>query len=222
MPPRSHESDDSTIPQGGEPRADPRIVPVSQAVDVILARLSATPTDQPRLVHITGPVGAGKSTLSRHLLANRQGALIATDHYLPDYSQVPPQRRDEPDEADLHLLAQNLHTLRRGEPAQVPIWSFQTHCRVGTQIIHPANLIVVEGLFASHPRIAPLANLLVYVSASADTRWQRWEAIELRGERGMGVAAARQHFDAIAEPTFAKYARDYHSAAHLIVTTDGV
>lgn len=187
----------------------------------IMSRLQGSPSGAPKLVHITGPVGAGKTTLSRQLLAQHVGALISTDHYLPDYSVVPPHRRDEPDEADLNLLAQNLNALSQRQPTHVPVWSFQTHRREGTQLVQPANLIVVEGLFALHPRIASLADVLVYVHAATDTRWSRWEAIELRGERGMGVAAARQHFNTIAEPTFAKYAEHYKSVAHLIVTTDG-
>jgi len=148
--------------------------------------------------------------------------MISTDHYLPDYSKVDPARRDEPEEADLDLLAQNLAALRQQQATHVPIWSFQSHRRVGSQLVQPANMIVVEGLFALHNRIASLADLLVYVHAESATRWSRWEAIELRGERGMGVERARQHFDSIAEPTFAKYAQSYRAAAHVIVTTEGI
>jgi uridine kinase len=165
-------------------------------------------------------VGAGKSTLARQLAGESQGITISTDHYLPDYTKVSPARRDEPEEADLPELAAHLALLKGGQPAEIPVWSFQSHRREATQLIQPADLVIVEGLFALHPRIAPWADLLVYVHAEPSTRWSRWEAIELRGERGMGVEKARQHFDSIAEPTFAKYAHSYRAAAHLIVTTD--
>lgn len=196
------------------------MISVHSAVNHILARLGSI--SRPALVHITGPVGAGKSTLARQMASASRGLTISTDHYLPDYSKVDSARRDEPDEADLPALADHLALLKRGHPAEIPVWSFQSHRREGMQLIQPAELVIVEGLFALHPRIAPLADLLVYVHAESATRWSRWEAIELRGERGMGVERARQHFDFIAEPTFAKYAQSYRAAAHLIVTTEGV
>lgn len=165
------------------------------------------------VIAITGPVGSGKSTLASRL----GGVVLATDDYLPDYADLPEHERDLPERACLHELAEHLLALRRGEPALVPVWSFERHARVGARLVRPADPVVVEGIHALDARVAPIAHVRVFVEAPADLRWARWEAIERAGLRGFGVERARAHFDSIAEPTFAARADRYRAAADLVV-----
>lgn len=166
-----------------------------------------------RVVGITGPVGSGKSTLAARL----GGAHVPTDHYLPDYHRLAEHERDEPRHADRELLALHLDRLRRGEPVEMPVWCFHAHARVGTRPVPSAPLVVCEGLFALDDLVLPLLDLAVFVEAPPVTRWARWERLERNGERGWGVERARAYFDAVAEPTFAKYAAEYRRRAHVIV-----
>ncbi len=170
------------------------------------------------VIAIGGPVGSGKSTLAAQL----GGLMISTDHYLPDYTQVPDHERDEPIHADLPRLAQDLTRLRETGQARIPVWCFQSHRRVGEWDAAASGLIVCEGIFALHPMVAHLTDIRVLVHAGRDTRWARWERIEELGERGMGVHAAREHFDAIAEPTYSKYAPLYESNLDLVIHNEGV
>jgi hypothetical protein len=73
---------------------------------------------------------------------------------------------------------------------------------VDTRRVEPprSGVIVVEGLFALHERLGGAVDLRVFVEAPRATRWARWEAIERRGERGMGVEAARAFFDGDRRP----------------------
>src|SRR5207253_1981641 len=93
------------------------------------------------VVGITGPVGAGKSTLAARLSA----CVISTDHYLPDYDTTPEHERDLPEKADLARLLEDLRSLREGRATRIPQWSFHTHGRVGEKTIGPHALVVVEG-----------------------------------------------------------------------------
>lgn len=169
------------------------------------------------VIAITGPVGAGKSTLASKLST----CVLSTDHYLPDYDLIPEHERDLPQHSDFARLARDIASLKQGHKTSVPVWSFQSHHREGEQVITPAHPIVVEGIHALHePDHTPLAhliNLRVFVEAPRDLRWRRWEHIESSGERGWGVEKARAFFDAVAEPTFAMYEHDYRARADVVV-----
>lgn len=134
------------------------------------------------IVGITGPVGAGKTTLARAL----SSCILSTDHYLPDYERVAYEERDLPESADLPRLAADLEMLRANRAASIPRWSFHTHRREGYEVIEPAPLVVCEGIHALHGLVRPHLDVKVFVEAKRDTRWARWEAIELAGQRGMG------------------------------------
>jgi uridine kinase len=201
-----------------------------------LAHLEGVLAGAPRatmVVAIAGPVGSGKSTLAR-LLAERCGgaSVVSTDDYLPDYDRVPERERDLPQRADFARLAHDLASLRSGRATRVPVWSFQSHRREGEREVIPTRLIVVEGIHALHepqapseatrcgPAFASLIDLRAFVEAPAAVRWARWERIEALGQRGWGVEVARTFFHEVAEPTFAKFEREYRARADVVVVND--
>jgi len=171
------------------------------------------------VVGITGPAGAGKSTLAGLVAACSGGLVLSTDEYLPDYDLVPEADRDLPEHADLALLAENLRSLRSGTAASIPVWSFHAHKRVDSRLVEPPENgpVIVEGLFALHATLGDAVDLRVFVEADPSVRWSRWEAIEQRGERGMGVEAARRFFHEVADPTYARFAQGYRALADIIV-----
>ena len=191
---------------------------LDEAADVIRHLLGHHSDTNRPIIAIGGPVGSGKSTLAKQL----GGLVISTDEYLPDYEGLEVHERDEPHRADLPRLASDLELLQSVGRAMIPRWCFQSHSRIGEQEVVAEGPIVCEDIFALHPAITHLTRLRVLVIAGQDTRWKRWERIELEGERGMGVQAAREHFDSIAEPTYRKFARIYEAGIDLIVRNEGV
>lgn len=189
----------------------PAVVLMEYAVEAIRSRL---PRGERTVVGITGPVGAGKSTLAARLA----GCIISTDHYLPDYETTPVAERDLPHRSDLERLLADLRSLRDGRPTLIPHWSFHTHSRTGETEVHPSDLIIVEGLHALHQTHAPGIDIRVYVDAPPDIRWARWEHLALSGQRGWGVEETRMFFHNVAEPTFHAHAAAYRSGAHIIVS----
>lgn len=185
-----------------------------EAARLLGERVAALSAARPVVVvGITGPVGAGKSTLARALSA----CIISTDHYLPDYAAVPYEERDHPARADLPRLAADLAAIRAGRAASIPQWSFHEHRRTGYAEVRPAPVVVCEGIHALHELPRAELDLKVYIEAARATRWARWEAIERAGQRGMGVERARAFFDRVAEPAFAARAAEYRAAADVIV-----
>lgn len=203
------------------PSPTPQTLHFSHAARSLAEHLRAI--KRPAVVGITGPQGSGKTTLANRL-ANAIGAtdaiVLSTDRYLPDYSIIPDAEVDEPRHAALDELAAHLAQLRAGEVTHLPIWSFHSHKREGTEPIHPAPVVIVEGIFALHERVVPALDLAVYVEAPASVRWERVEARELTGERGFGVERSRIHFNDVADPTFSRHADSYRAAAHIVVQND--
>ncbi len=171
---------------------------------------------RPAVVAVSGPVGAGKSSLAARISA----CVVSTDSYLPDYDAVSEHARDLPESADLPLLREHLALLGRGLEAPVPVWSFRDHKRVGASRVLPGEIVVVEGLHALHESLHAFTHLKVFVEASPATRLRRWEKLEESGERGWGVEAARRYFADHAEPTFARSSASYRAWADLIVTNE--
>ncbi|MBS0188446.1 MAG: hypothetical protein JSS51_10275 [Planctomycetes bacterium] len=198
--------------------SEPRTLPWDQAPMLLLQHLRTRGSDV-GVIGITGPVGAGKSYLTKRL-CELGGVHLATDDYLPDYDKVRYEDRDDPAQADTPLLIENLSTLRSAGVARVPNWSFQTHSRVGYREVAPAPVVIVEGIHALHEQIVPHLDVCVFVDAPASVRWQRWEYLEVTGQRGWGVEVARAFFKSVAEPTFEKLAPVYRSRAHFVVRND--
>lgn len=196
-----------------------------EAPPAIIAAAAAKIASSPWAVSIgiTGPVGSGKSTLARAIADSTGAVVVASDNYLPDYDRVPFSERDDPRHADLPLLATHLARLRTGKSADIPLWSFHSHRREGARPIGPparGQIVICEGIHALHPTVRPHLDVAVFVSASAQTRWRRWERLETSGERGWGVAHARKHFDEVAEPTFDRESSSLLATADFVVTNE--
>src|SRR4029077_11348608 len=91
---------------------------------------------------------------------------------------------DEPAAIDTELLVAHLEDLRRGELIRKPVYSAETHLRTGTQLVAPARLVLVEGLFTLWwDSLRSLLDVKVFIDAPADLRLVRriWRGPPARG-----------------------------------------
>lgn len=183
---------------------------------------------------ITGPVGSGKSTLAARLAQLTPSVVLSTDDYLPDYETLDPSAYDNPSHADLDLLHNHIEQLALGKRIDKPIWSFQTHSRVGYErlSVHshqsqvdstpvaqvPCPLLIVEGIFALHETLGASLDCAIYVDAPPQDRWRRWKQMTLANERGWSIEQAHDFFQQYADPAFHARAPQYRQRACCIVT----
>ncbi len=156
------------------------------------------------VVAVDGPSGSGKTTLAlgvRAALAERTGGdvgLVHMDEIYPGWDGLA---------AAPGLLAdQVLAPLSRGEAAAHRLWSWVRDGWVGTRVVAPGPLLVVEGCGSSVGAARAYVAVSVFVEADRDLRrrrglardgaayephWDRWAAQEaelFEGDRTRGRA----------------------------------
>lgn len=186
---------------------------MATAAEAILAAAAARARGPRAVIGVTGAVASGKSTLARALSA----CVVSTDHYLPDYDVTPEHLRDRPESSDLSRLANDLAELRAGRATRIPLWSFDSHSRIGEQRVEPASVIVVEGLHALHALPRAHVDVAVFIEAPREIRWARAAARERAGDRPWPLEYLEHFFNSVAEPTYARHSEAYRAAAHFVV-----
>lgn len=175
------------------------------------------------LIGIAGPSGAGKSYLACHLAARLKAPVLALDHYYHDLSHLPLEERarsnfDDPAALDDELMVEHINELREGRAVQIPTYDFSIHTRTReTQPFHPAQFVIVEGLFTLHwPELRRLLGTRVYVDMTDDVCLQRRQERDVR-ERGRNPESVIEQFRATVAPMAERYVRPTQAHAHVVV-----
>ncbi|HEX2910349.1 MAG TPA: uridine kinase [Chloroflexia bacterium] len=139
--------------------------------------------DAPLIIGIAGGTGSGKTTVSRHIVANvgaEQVALLQQDSYYKDRSYLSLEERaqlnyDHPDELDNDLLAEHLTALSNWQAIDEPVYDFKTYSRSPQTIrIEPRPVIIVEGiLIFADEKLRDKMGLKIFVDTDADIRFIR-------------------------------------------------
>jgi uridine kinase len=177
-------------------------------------------------VGIAGGTGAGKTTVVQRL-AEIQGdvTVLDMDSYYLDRSRVSRSERahlnfDEPGAFDIALLVDHVRELGAGRAIEKPRYSFIEHTRVGWDRLYPADVIVVEGLFALWwEQLRNAFDLKVYVEAPERERLRR--RIERDVEyRGRSEDSVRRQYQTSVRPMHEIYVAPTTAYADLVLVND--
>lgn len=179
-----------------------------------------------RLIGLAGGTGAGKSAIVDGLVGRVRGSVIDLDSYYLDRSGLTPEQRnginyDEPAAIDVTLLITHLTRLGRGETVEKPLYSFETHVRVGSHTVAPAEIVIVEGLFTLWwEPLRALLDVKVFVDAPSDLRLVRRIRRDVR-ERGRTADQVLQQYLGSVRPMHERYVEPMRAHADIVVINDG-
>ncbi|KAJ6891277.1 inorganic pyrophosphatase TTM2-like [Populus alba x Populus x berolinensis] len=121
-------------------------------------QLLAQKNDGIILVGIAGPSGAGKTIFTEKILNFLPSvAVISMDNY-NDSSRIVDGNFDDPRLTDYDTLLKNVHDLKAGKPAEVPVYDFKT------LEVPSSRIVIIEGIYALSANLRPLLDLRVSVT----------------------------------------------------------
>lgn len=128
-------------------------------------------TKRPLVVGITGCSGSGKTTKVARKIENLfpSSKILGIDDYFRGrkfMESIGSNNWDEPRVVELSLVKKHLQDLKKSLPIQKPIYSFKRAEREGYEKFEPADLIILEGLFALHNTVIDEIDLKVFVEIS--------------------------------------------------------
>ena len=181
---------------------------------------------RPFCIGIAGPSCAGKTSIAKNLaeMLPGQSTLFGLDAYYLDLSHLSHDERarqnfDHPALLESDLLAGHLVALRNGQSIRQPIYDFTSHARVrdSHKVVHPADFLVVEGLFTLHwPHVRSVFDVCVFINAPDAVCLERRKIRDVR-ERGRTVQSiVAQYFETV-RPGCDQFVMPSRVHAHLLI-----
>lgn len=184
--------------------------------------------EKPLVVTIGGPTAGGKTTLARQLAAQFPATIIhADDYYYGDEFRrhhLPAELAgnfDHPASFAINELAKTIAALRVGHATMGPAYDRQTGQSHANSIYYPPQpLIIVEGLIANLPELAPLRDLSVCITALSSVRLARRIARDqLEKTHHNDPAGVTTYFWYCAEPMYQQFYSAGDAAADVVLST---
>ncbi|HYE13786.1 MAG TPA: uridine kinase [Pyrinomonadaceae bacterium] len=182
------------------------------------------------IIGICGGTGSGKTTVANRILesvSKDEVVFLQQDSYYRNLDQMPLDYRrkinfDHPDALDNELLIEHLQALKRGEPAELPIYDFRTHTRLPRTLhMEPRPIIIIEGiLIFADQRLLDEMDVKVYVDTPDDIRFIRRLRRDI-AERGRTVESVIEQYLATVRPMHMQFVEPSKRYADVIIPEGG-
>ena len=185
---------------------------------------------RPCVLGVAGGTGSGKTTVARAILdtvGRERIAFLEQDSYYRDIEwgsedQLLHHNFDHPDALDDELLMAHVAALKRGEPAEVPIYDFVRHRRTArTRRVEPRPVVLLEGiLIFVEPALRELLDFKIYVDTDADLRLIRRLSRDM-AERGRRVDDVLRQYLETVRPMHLEFVEPSKRWADIIIPEGG-
>jgi len=182
------------------------------------------------IVGIAGGTGSGKTTVVGKImkvLPEEQVVVIPQDAYYKDNGHLPLEERqkinfDHPDSVEFSLLISHLKELKKGNPVNMPIYSYLTCLRSPDSVlIKPSMVVLVEGiLILCDSGLRDILDIKVFVDADADDRLGRVIERDIE-ERGRNVQMVLERYHKTVKPSHLQFIEPSKRYADIIIPGGG-
>ncbi len=182
------------------------------------------------VIGIAGGSGSGKTTVVKKIATSLPASsvtIISQDAYYKDNGHLSVEARskinfDHPSSIEFGLLIKHLDQLKKGNPIDMPIYSYLTCARAKETIpIEPKRVIIVEGiLIFTNIKLLERFNVKVFVDAEADDRLIRIIKRDME-ERGRSLNDVLNHYEKWVKPMHFKFIEPTKRYADIVVPQGG-
>jgi uridine kinase len=129
---------------------------------------------------------------------------------------------DHPDSIEFELLIDHLDKLKKGQPIEMPVYSYLTCIRAKETIpVKPTRVVLVEGiLILTDPGLRSMMDIKVFVDADADDRLGRVIQRDII-ERGRSVLNVLERYHQTVKPSHLQFIEPSKRYADIIIPGGG-
>lgn len=149
------------------------------------------------VIGIAGGTCSGKTSVARKIcnLSENCNIISQDNFYRNNVSNY-----DHPDAIDFGLLKNAIETLKRNQPATIPLYDFFNHRRsLETKTIEPSKILIVEGIFIFNPDLLPIFDIKIFIDVEADIRLLRRIDRDI-SQRGRNIKYIMQQYISYIKP----------------------
>jgi len=168
--------------------------------------------EKPFIIGVAGGSCSGKTSFAKRL----EGKKLSMDDYYIGISKMVNENYDNPESQDLQFLAENLKDLKKGKAIKKPVYDFVTHDRKGYEKFGPADVVIVEGLWALNKVIKDELDFKIFIEVDSQTRLNRRIKRDV-AKRGRKKEEIVKKFNELVEPMYKIHVLPTQEDADLIV-----
>lgn len=175
------------------------------------------------VIAVAGGSGSGKTFIASELVSWLPDATVFTlDDYYKDRDWITGHLNsnfDDPGAINLDLAREHLMSLKRGEAVMRPRRSLEKGYVTGYTEVKPCKMIVVEGIFTLHEKLADLFDYSIFIEANLHGKLLRRLMRDI-GKTGQDFEGILLQYVSTVQPMYEKHIEATKNAADLIINNE--